>query len=178
MDKNNIIGFSLIAAVLIGFSIWSQPSEQEKAEMARQDSIANIKKQAIEQSKKLNSIVATNKSATSVNDTTALFYNALTGQAQKITLKSNKLVLTLNSKGGIVEKAVIKGFKDRNANPDVTLFDNNEQSLNYTFSTKTQNISTQDLFFTPENVTDSTVTFVAQSGANKKISIRYALKHA
>jgi membrane protein insertase, YidC/Oxa1 family, C-terminal domain len=177
MDKNNIIGFSLIAAVLIGFSIWSQPSEQEKAEMARQDSIANIKKQAIEQSKKLNSIVATNKSATSVNDTTALFYNALTGQAQKITLKSNKLVLTLNSKGGIVEKAVIKGFKDRNANPDVTLFDNNEQSLNYTFSTKTQNISTQDLFFTPENVTDSTVTFVAQSGTNKRISIRYALKH-
>ena len=48
MDKNNIIGFSLIAAVLIGFSIWSQPSEQEKAEMARQDSIANIKKQAID----------------------------------------------------------------------------------------------------------------------------------
>ena len=30
MDKNSIIGFVLIAAVLIGFSIYSQPSEQEQ----------------------------------------------------------------------------------------------------------------------------------------------------
>ena len=44
MDKNNIIGFSLIAAVLIGFSIWNQPSAEERAEIARQDSIANVKK--------------------------------------------------------------------------------------------------------------------------------------
>ncbi len=45
MDKNNIIGFSLIAAVLIGFSIWNQPSAEERAEIARQDSIANVKKE-------------------------------------------------------------------------------------------------------------------------------------
>lgn len=42
MDKNTITGFVLIALVLIGFSWWSQPSEQEFAKMQnemRQDSI-------------------------------------------------------------------------------------------------------------------------------------------
>ncbi len=31
MDKNTIIGFVLIAAVLIGFSMWNQPSDEELA---------------------------------------------------------------------------------------------------------------------------------------------------
>ena len=32
MSKNNIIGFVLIALVLIGFSWYSQPSEEERRE--------------------------------------------------------------------------------------------------------------------------------------------------
>ena len=44
MDKNNIIGFALIAAVLIGFGIWNQPSAEEQA-------AAKGTKQAIEEAK-------------------------------------------------------------------------------------------------------------------------------
>ena len=36
MDKNTVIGFILMAAVLIGFSIYNQPSE---AEIARQQQL-------------------------------------------------------------------------------------------------------------------------------------------
>ena len=40
MDRNSIIGLLLIGLVLITFSIWNQPSEEEKAEKKRiQDSI-------------------------------------------------------------------------------------------------------------------------------------------
>ena len=42
MDKNNIIGAVLIAAVFIGYSVYSQPSAEEKAAAARQDSIENV----------------------------------------------------------------------------------------------------------------------------------------
>ena len=42
MDKNTIIGFVLIAAVLIGYGVWSQPSAEERAAMAKQDSINNV----------------------------------------------------------------------------------------------------------------------------------------
>ena len=40
MDKNTITGFVLIAAVLIGFGWYNQPSAEQIAEAARQDSIA------------------------------------------------------------------------------------------------------------------------------------------
>ena len=41
MDKNTLTGFILIAAVLIGFSYFSRPSEAEmEAQRRQQDSIA------------------------------------------------------------------------------------------------------------------------------------------
>lgn len=178
MDKNNIIGFSLIAAVLIGFSIWNQPSAEERAEIARQDSIANVKKA---QEKKLASKTSVANTATDSSltnaDTTSVLFNALKGTAQDVTLKSEKLTLTLNSKGAVVRKVLIKGFKDRNGNPDVTLFNRNDQNLSYILSTKEENIDTKELYFQPSNVTDSTVTFTAQLQGAKKLVINYQLKH-
>ena len=178
MDKNNIIGFSLIAAVLIGFSIWNQPSAEEQAEIARQDSIANVKKAQEKNLASKTSVAntATDSSLTNA-DTTSVLFNALKGTAQDVTLKSEKLTLTLNSKGAVVRKVLIKGFKDRNGNPDVTLFNSNDQNLSYILSTKEENIDTKELYFQPSNVTDSTVTFTAQLQGAKKLVINYQLKH-
>ena len=178
MDKNNIIGFSLIAAVLIGFSIWNQPSVEERAEIARQDSIANVKKAQEKNLASKTSVAntATDSSLTNA-DTTSVLFNVLKGTAQDVTLKSEKLTLTLNSKGAVVRKVLIKGFKDRNGNPDVTLFNSNDQNLSYILSTKEENIDTKELYFQPSNVTDSTVTFTAQLQGAKKLVINYQLKH-
>ena len=178
MDKNNIIGFSLIAAVLIGFSIWNQPSAEERAEIARQDSIANVKKAQEKNLVSKTSVANTATDSSLANaDTTSVLFNALKGTAQDVTLKSEKLTLTLNSKGAVVRKVLIKGFKDRNGNPDVTLFNSNDQNLSYILSTKEENIDTKELYFQPSNVTDSTVTFTAQLQGAKKLVINYQLKH-
>lgn len=178
MDKNNIIGFSLIAAVLIGFSIWNQPSAEERAEIARQDSIANVKKAQEKNLASKTSVANTATDSSLANaDTTSVLFNALKGTAQDVTLKSEKLTLILNSKGAVVRKVLIKGFKDRNGNPDVTLFNRNDQNLSYILSTKEENIDTKELYFQPSNVTDSTVTFTAQLQGAKKLVINYQLKH-
>ena len=96
MDKNNIIGFSLIAAVLIGFSIWNQPSAEERAEIARQDSIANVKKAQEKNLASKTSVANTATDSSLANaDTTSVLFNALKGTAQDVTLKSEKLTLTL-----------------------------------------------------------------------------------
>ena len=42
MNKNNIIGFLLIAVVLIGFSWYNQPSAEEQRAAFVQDSIAFV----------------------------------------------------------------------------------------------------------------------------------------
>ena len=49
MDKNTVIGFVLIAAVLIGFSYFSRPSEAEIEAQLRQDSIEAVARQRAEQ---------------------------------------------------------------------------------------------------------------------------------
>ena len=53
MNKNNIIGFLLIALVLIGFSWYSQPSAEEQRAAFVQDSIAKAKHAEMEKANKL-----------------------------------------------------------------------------------------------------------------------------
>lgn len=176
MDKNNIIGFVLIAVVLFGYTWWSQPSAEERAAAVRKDSVAAAEKEKAEILKKQKTLqMQAESKEKELEDTSALFHAALQGQSEKIILKNNKLELTLNSKGATVEKAVIRGFKDRNGNANVTLFDAADQYMNYTLTAKETNISTADLFFVPSDVTDSTVTFTAQAGDGKNITLAYRL---
>lgn len=184
MDKNNIIGFLCIAAVLIGFSWYNQPSKEEQRKTFVQDSIAQAHKLESEKTAKLAQTQKQEEVKKNVlEDTTALFHEALQGNAQKVVLKNNKIEITLNTKGATVEKAVIRNYvghdikkKDgSNDKKDVTLFDGAEQSLNYTLNAKEANISTNDLYFQTSGVTDSTVTFTAQAGSGKTISFKYVL---
>ena len=176
MDKNNIIGLVLIAAVLIGFGIWNQPSAEEQAAARRQDSIETVARQKAENAAKLAAQQKTAQAkAAAEADTTALFHAALQGNASSVVLKNKDLELTINTKGGVVEKAIIKNFKDRNDNNNVTLFDGKTQSLNFALAAKDVNINTADLYFTPSNHTDSTVTMTAQAGAGKSLVINYVL---
>lgn len=184
MDKNNIIGFLCIAAVLIGFSWYNQPSKEEQRKTFVQDSIAQAHKLESEKTAKLAQTQKQEEVKKNVlEDTTALFHEALQGNAQKVVLKNNKIEITLNTKGATVEKAVIRNYighdikkKDgSNDKKDVTLFDGAEQSLNYTLNAKEANISTNDLYFQTSGVTDSTVTFTAQAGSGKTIYFKYVL---
>ncbi|MGN0216172.1 MAG: membrane protein insertase YidC, partial [Prevotella sp.] len=189
MDRNNIVGLLLIALVLIGFSWWTQPSKEEKRQAQIQDSIAYVQRQKAEKYKAQQEMERRKAAqARIMEDTTALFHAALKGLQQKIVLRNNHVELTLNSKGAYVEKAVIKGYKSRemqirshNSKDDskepneVTLFDEKEQKLNFVLSAKETNIYTQDLYFTPSQVSDSTVVFTAVAGPGKELAISYKL---
>ena len=184
MNKNNIIGFLLIAVVLIGFSWYNQPSAEEQRAAFVQDSIAKAKHAEMEKASKAAAAKRQTDAKAKVEaDSTALFYSALKGQAKKIVLKNKKVELTLNTKGATVEKAVIKGYvghnlqvKDGSADAkDVTLFDGNDQSLKFMLEAKEANIITSDLYFTPSNVTDKSVTMTAMAGKGKTLTLTYTL---
>ena len=184
MNKNNIIGFLLIAVVLIGFSWYNQPSAEEQRTAFVQDSIAKAKHAEMEKASKAAAVKRQADAKAQIEaDSTALFYSALKGQAQKVVLKNEKVELTLNTKGGTVEKAVIKGYvghnlkvKDGSADQkDVTLFDGNDQCLKFMLEAKEANIITSDLYFTPSNVTDKSVTMTAEAAPGKTLSMTYTL---
>ena len=178
MNKTDTIGWILIAAVLIGFYLWSSPSAKEKAEAIRKDSIENVARMKAENAAKMAALQKEAQAkAAAEADTTALFHAALSGNATDVVLKNKKVELTINTKGGVVSKAVVKNFEDRNGNKNVTLFNSKTQSMNFALSGKEVNINTADLYFTPSNQTDSTVTMTAQAGNGKSLVIKYVLGH-
>lgn len=177
MDKNSIIGFVLIGVVLIGFSWYSQPSQEEQRAQFVKDSTAQANRAKAEKAAKAAAFKKKQETQQKIQeDTTALFYTALTGQAREITLHNDKVELTLSTKGAQVKKAVVKNYRDNiTGGKGVVLFRGNDQSLSYTLAGKDFNISTADLYFQPSAVSDTTVTFTAQAATGKNISLVYRL---
>ena len=175
MDKNTVTGFILIAIVFLGFTWWNQPSSEEiklqQEQIAKQEAAQKQEEAKAAQIKAKQAIIEKAK-----NDTTVLFYNALNGKEQAVVLKNDFVELTLNSKGATVEKALIKNYKDNiNGRKGVVIFEGKDQSLNYLLSAKETNIATQDLYFQPSEVTDSTVVFTAEAATGKHLVMSYLL---
>ncbi len=191
MNKNSLIGFVLIAVVLVGFSWYSQPSQEEMRAQAVQDSLTKVAEQKAEQAEKAAAFKRQQNAKEKIAaDTTALFHKALTGTAQDVVLQNKKLAVTLSTKGGTVTKAYVKNEKgskryvghdiaDKTGKSDdlggVTLFSGKDQKLNFTLVAKEMNINTGDLYFVPTNQTDSTVTLTAEAGQGKSLILTYRL---
>ena len=174
MDKNTVTGFILMALVVIGFSWYSQPSEEERRLMAQKDSIAaverlNAEKAAIEQQQK-----AAEAKAEQAADSSSLFFSQRQGQEQEIVLQNNKVKVTLSTLGGTIQNAEIFGYKSRNHEGDVTLMTRKDAQMTFSLAGKQENIISSDLFFTPTEQTDSTVTMVAEQDG-KQLCISYQL---
>ena len=184
MDKNNIIGFLLIAAVLIGFSWYNQPSAEEQRAAFVKDSIEQANKSQSEKAAQMEKNKRQQAEKQKVlSDTTSLFHKALTGNVERIVLKNKKVELTFSSKGAYVEQAIIKGYvghniKVKNGSADkknLTLFSGADQSFSYLLNAKETNINTAELYFVPSEVSDSTVTFIADAGEGKSLTLKYEL---
>jgi YidC/Oxa1 family membrane protein insertase len=177
MNRDTIIGFVLIGLVLIGFSWYNQPSKEEmEAYQRQQDSIAAVKQDTEAKKAMAEAEQKAEAEEAAKGDTTALFYTALSGQSSKVTLKNSKVELTFDTKGGTISKAIIKGFQNAdNSKDEVTLFDEATQQMNFMLAGKQENIITRDLYFTPSNVSDTTVTMTAQAQNGGSIVLDYRL---
>ena len=176
MNRDTIIGFVLIALVLIGFSWYNSPSQeqietarmQDSIAMAKQDSLNALAKQQVKNEQK-------DSLTEAKTDSAALFFGALNGTSQKVVLKNEKVELTLDTKGGVIKKAKILDYQDLNGDKDLTLFDEKDQNLNFMLAGKNDNIVTNDLYFTPSEQTDSTVTMTAQAQNGGQVVLKYRL---
>ena len=172
MDKNTLVGFTLIGAVLIGFSIYNRPS-QEEMERAQhyQDSIQAI----AQQEAAMREAEAAAQSAQALTlDSTSLFFGANQGTEQFTTLENNLVKVTFSNKGGRVVSATLKDYNNQQGEP-LTLFNAEESAMNFAFEGKNENILTEDLYFQPIQVTDSTVTMRLQTTGAGYIDFAYRL---
>lgn len=174
MDKNTVIGFILMAAVLIGFSIYNQPSE---AEIARQqqlrDSLELVRQQQ-EEAKQQVKVEAEKKIQAEAKDSTSVLFQAAQGTEQEIMLENELVKITLNTKGGVPTKAELKNYKNQDRVTNIELFTDKDDKFSLAIEGKNENILTEDLFFTPTNVTDSSAVMSLPLG-NGHIDFIYKL---
>lgn len=172
MDKNTLVGFLLIGAVIIGFGIYNSPNQEEIARAEHyQDSIQKVIKEQ-EAKQKLAQEKAEKKALEL--DSTSLFFNSLKGENKIYTLKNEFVEVSISNKGGRVCKAMLNDYKDQKKQP-LVLFDGDDASLNIGFEGKNENIMSSQLFFKATNVTDSTVTMRLDAANGGHIDFDYKL---
>ena len=171
MDKNTVTGFVLIAVVLIAFSWWSRPTEEQRAEALRRDSLEMVAKASAAKE-------TVSKVELGQNLDTASFVGqvAKNNSEQKLVKLSNdKVDLYVNTFGGFVEKAVVKGFESIDGKDAVTLFEKGDQKLNFILPAKESNINISLLHYLPSEITDTTVTLVAAAKDGRSIVVKHRL---
>ena len=172
MDKNTLIGFILIGAVLIGFSVFNRPSSEERSQMQHyQDSIQALVEEHEAKQAEQQKLAQLQKQ---IVDSTSMLFDARQGKEEIVVLQNNLVELKLNTKGGRVQSAKLKEYNGQDQQP-LVLFDGEDTGLDFAFNGKVENIHTEELFFVPQNVTDSTVTMRLPLKGNGYIDFNYHL---
>ena len=163
MDKNTLVGFALIGAVVIGFQ-HLQPSQP-----GRNGTCKTLPGFHSGYRPKKSCHARTGSTAEcGLYNTGRLYLTVLwrePGTEQLTTLENDLVKITFTNKGGRVCAATLKNYNGQDGKP-LELFDEKDSGMNFAFEGKNENILTEDLYFRPTNVTDNTVTMrLATNGA-------------
>lgn len=176
MDKNQVIGFSLLAVLLVGYIFYNNYAQQQYLEQKRADSVAYAKahpKPTID-STKLTPAAAD----TSVRNLASLA-PAYRGVEQFLTLENKKLSLTFSTKGAYPISALLKEYKTYEGAP-LYLFKGAGNELAMELPINNGAVATNDLFFTPQPMQATPeggkqLTFVADLEDGKQVTMTYTL---
>ena len=182
MNKNSIIGFSLIAVILIAFSWYNSKiyNEQSQKDQHIKDSIAAVK---IAEQKKLNVVDSTDTSATKVLDSNAVVASSIykdtlleiasKGSKEITTLENNKIKVDFTNIGAQPEMVQIKGYYSYDS-LDLNLVKQNQSKFELVLPTK-QTIETSNFAFTRQSFDDSSVTYRLYVDSVSFVEYKYTL---
>ena len=117
MDKNSVIGFTLIAAIFIGFSVYESGRARKQAEyLAQQDSIARANMPVDEMTLDLTQEGAVGAAAAAASGSSAQIYkdtllNAAAAQEGSIVaIENSKIRVEFNTKGAQPYSVKVKDY--------------------------------------------------------------------
>ena len=178
MDRNQVIGFSLLALLLIGYISYNQYNQKLYSEQKRVDSVAKARLHP----PKMDSVVTAAGTGAAVVDSATealkkLQPPAYNGTAKTVTLENKKLSLQFSTKGAYPVAAMLKAYKTY-SKQDLYLFNGNGNFLNAVLPIDNGK-ATESLYFTPSERTESdgskTIDFAGDLGGGKKVDIIYTL---
>ncbi|WP_278832912.1 membrane protein insertase YidC [Porphyromonas cangingivalis] len=185
MDRNTIIGFVLMGAVLVLFTWLGRPSEEQLAEQQRyNDSIATVQQKKEAEATLIAETAPTTLPHTEMSDSALVaermrvfgdLAQATSGTEETLTLENDSISISLSTKGGMIVSSELKKYKDYRGE-NVRLIREGEAEFNYTFITNTNRIiNTKDLFFSPQRVDDKTIRMSLITENGRELAFVYRL---
>lgn len=192
-DSKSIIGFVLIAGIMI-WMLYSNTSSQEEieAEKVRTEQLAQ-KEDATEQAKEQEAIVSKSSEVdfSTINSQDSLAQSKMqnvlgsfaysaglpSATSNTTVLENDKLYLKVSNKGGYITEAHIKNETDYNGEP-IYLIKEGNSTLDLQFTSENRILNTSDLYFEPEftETGDSQVlTMRLKASDDKYLEYRYEL---
>ena len=199
MDKNSIIGVVIIGVILIGYSLWSSPSDQEiEAMRHKKDSIAKVE-EGIRLQQELDNIaiaaeenkvdtvnldpvqIANLDSAKSTEkiEKYGFFADFVEKENEFFIVENEKIKLNFSSKGGKIESVELKEYQSYDSLP-LILFQGDSSIFAFNFfDAKNKHVNTEDLYFTSTGITNSngnqTISLKVEIEPGKYIEHKYTV---
>ncbi len=179
MDRNSVIGFSLLVALLIGYVAYNNYSQKQFKDQKIADSIAQAKVHPMPAPvDTVASTMATTEQQAVADTTVDNRPAAYHGEAKEVVLENGDVAITFNTKGAHPKAALLKQYKTYSGQP-LYLFDGDYNKLSAILPINNGAVATGDLYYDATTNTDENgtqmVSFVADLGSGKKVQINYAL---
>ncbi|MCF8284411.1 MAG: membrane protein insertase YidC [Sphingobacteriales bacterium] len=186
MDRNTFTGLLIIAVILIGFSFYLQPSDQELNQYKNvTDSIAAAKN-GVATADSVKTVTDTTQKASVANtvsiDTAGLFGTNKTGTEEFTVIENEKIRAIISNKGGRVYSVELKEYKtwDQKA---LMLFDGAKNDFNIRFYANGELKNTSELYlqaigkaFQVQGTDSNEIRFRLAASANQYLDFVYRLK--
>jgi YidC/Oxa1 family membrane protein insertase len=188
MDRNTFTGLLIIAVILIGFSFYLQPSEQELKEYQQTTDSINAAKAGISTTKADSNTVITDSTSTTasaavtVADTNGVFGSQKNGTENFFVIENEKIKAKISNKGAKIYSVELKEYKTFDGKP-VLLFDGEKNEWNTKFYAGGELINTEEYYFetigksfTVQAADSNSITFRLSANTNQHIDYVYSLK--
>lgn len=163
MDRNSVIGFALIAAIMIVWLQFMKPEQKLELEKAA------APREAVQQT--AGNGVPTASAPMTATETLGAFAQASTGTEQTITVENDLFKATLSSKGATLKSLVLKKHFDVNGKPFNLISSKEKGALSMLFlSNDGKRIDTRDLYFRSLDAKTSRTL-----SGKEKLSVSYVL---
>ncbi|MFT7270118.1 MAG: YidC/Oxa1 family membrane protein insertase [Candidatus Endobugula sp.] len=156
MDKNQMIGLGLMAALLITYAVLFKPDvtdEDLATPVQTEQTTPSNQSTAIQNSPNGNNSPDSN---VDYDEQYGVFAAGAKGEAKDLVIENDVAKFTFNSKGGLIKGVELKGFTTWDKRP-LILFDENTSKQALVIQTTQGNINLADLYF---NSSQSSKTIV------------------
>jgi YidC/Oxa1 family membrane protein insertase len=149
MDKNTVFGLLTIGAIIVVFSIWTQPNKKQlEAARRNADSIALVQQKAIQEKAKEAAAKDTLKeNIKEESKAIGSFSKSIEEKTEFFTLENDVMKIRFTNKGGKPYSVELKNYKTFDKKP-LILFSGDSTIFGFNFFTQNNlAVSTNNLFF-------------------------------